>query len=141
VYHSIFGKLSLWRPYFYRKGVGSESPLDEALSLGEDQCSDLLREMMEDLGIEMSYEKTTGLFQRLFGQKLGKQAVQQMVEEDASDVQAYYEQKAVPANAEEGTNLVIQSDGKGVPMVKATEAADYNGPRNSDHRLRETKRQ
>jgi len=42
-YFSIFGKLSFWRPYFYKQGVGSESPVDEALSLGEDCYSDVVR--------------------------------------------------------------------------------------------------
>lgn len=27
-YFSIFGKLAVWRPYFYKKGVGGQSPLD-----------------------------------------------------------------------------------------------------------------
>ena len=25
-YYSIFGKLPIWRPYFYQKGMGSETP-------------------------------------------------------------------------------------------------------------------
>ncbi len=41
-YFSIFGKLAIWRPYFYKKGVGSKHHLDAELSLGEDCYSDLL---------------------------------------------------------------------------------------------------
>ena len=31
-YFSIFGKLAVWRPYFYTTGVGGQSPLDAELS-------------------------------------------------------------------------------------------------------------
>ena len=121
-YFSIFGKLSFWRPYFYKQGVGSESPVDEALSLGEDCYSDVVREIAEYLGTANAYEKVVDLFRYLLGQPLGKNAVQLMVAEDAGDVEAYYEQKAAPAVSEEGTILVVQADGKGVPLVKETEA-------------------
>jgi len=124
IYYSIFGKLPIWRPYFYEQGVGSALPLDEKLSLGEGQYSDLLREIVELSGVEMAYEKAVELFRRLFGQRLGKQAVQQMVEEDAMDVLSYDEQKPAPAVTEEGSILVVQSDGKGVPMRQKTEAGD-----------------
>jgi len=121
-YKSVFGKLPFWRPYFYKEGAGGQNPLDEALSLGEDCYSDLLREMSEYLGVEVAYEKVVNMLQYLLGQKLGKNAVQEMVEEDASDVEAYYEQKVVPKAEEEGSIIVIQADGKGVPLVKETAA-------------------
>ena len=47
-----------------------------------------------------------------------------MVEEDAVDVLAYYEQKPAPDVQEEGSILVVQSDGKGVPMRQKTGAGD-----------------
>ena len=123
-YYSIFGKLPFCRPYFYKQDAGGQSPLDEALSLGEDCYSDVVREMAEYLGVAMSYEKVNGLFQYLLGQSLGKNAVQLMVEEDAKDVEAYYEQKAAPDVQKEKAIMVIQADGKGVPLVKETGAAN-----------------
>ncbi len=123
IYFSIFGKLPVRRSYFYKPGVGSACPLDEALSLGEDSYSDVMREIAEYLGVANAYEKVTHLFAYLLGQSLGKNAVQLMVAKDAADVGAYYEQKAAPAASEEGVILVAQADGKGVPLVKETEAA------------------
>jgi len=123
-YYSIFGKLPFWRPYFYERGMGGESPLDEILSLGEDCYSDVVRETAEYLGTAMSYEKVIGLFQYLLGQPLGKNAVQLMVAEDGEDVEAYYEQKAAPDVQKEGTIIVVQADGKGVPLVKGTGAVN-----------------
>jgi hypothetical protein len=35
-YYSIFGKVPIWRPYFYQKGVGGQLPLDAELGLGDD---------------------------------------------------------------------------------------------------------
>ena len=123
-YFSIFGKLPVWRPYFYKPGVGSAIPLDEELSLGENSYSDMVREIAEYLGVANAYEKVSDLFRYLLGQALGKNAVQLMVKEDAQDVAAYYEQKAAPEASEEGSILVVQADGKGVPLVQETQAAD-----------------
>ena len=120
-YYSIFGKLPIFRPYFYRQGVGSDSPLDEQLSLGGDCYSDLVREMAEYLGVETAYEKVIEIFGRLLGQTLSPNAVTKMVAEDAAYVAAYYGQKPAPTAASEAAILVIQSDGKGVPMVREAE--------------------
>src|ERR1700675_3190332 len=54
-YYSIFGKLALWRPYFYKTGLGGQSPLDAELSLGEDCYSDLVREISEYLSVYSVY--------------------------------------------------------------------------------------
>jgi len=42
---------------------------------------------------------------------------QAIVAEDAEDVLAYYEQKPAPAAKDEAEVLVIQADGKGVPLI------------------------
>jgi hypothetical protein len=119
-YYSIFGKLPFWRPYFYEKGMAGQSPLDAELSLGSDCYSDLVREIAEYLGVDVTYEKVTEMFARILGQKLSTNAVSKMVAADAADVEAYYEQKPAPEPEDEGEILVIQADGKGVPMVRET---------------------
>lgn len=123
-YYSIFGKLSILRPYFYKAGVGSASPLDAALSLGDDCYSDLVHELATDLGVEAAYEQVGGLFARWLGHSLSSQAVSKLVAQDAAYVAAYYAQKSAPAPAQEGTILVAESDGKGVPMVRTTPGAE-----------------
>jgi hypothetical protein len=89
-YYSIFGKLPFWRPYFYAKGVAGQSPLDAELSLGSDCYSDLVREIAEYLGVDVTYEKVSEMFARILGQKLSTNAVSKLVAEDAADVEAYY---------------------------------------------------
>ena len=116
-YYSIFGKISFERPYFYNKNVGRCIPLDEALSLGADGYSDLLRELSGYLDVYTVYEKTADIFKRLLGLSLSTRELQQNVAEDSTNVEAYYDQKLPPQPVLEATILVAQADGKGVPMI------------------------
>lgn len=116
-YYSIFGKLPLYRPYFYQKGVGGETPLDAALDLGADSYSDLLREVADYLGVYNVYHKSGDILCRLLGLKLSTGAIESNIAADAADVESYYAQKPAPQPSEEAEILVIQADGKGVPMV------------------------
>jgi hypothetical protein len=117
-YFSLFGKLAVPRPYFYQAGVGGASPLDGELSLGTDCYSEPLREMMEELAVCMSYDKATHFVARYFGHALSSRTVQQLVGQDASAVLAYYDQRPAPPVSEEAPILVLQADGKGVPLVR-----------------------
>jgi hypothetical protein len=121
-YFSIFGKLAVWRPYFYKKGVGGEHPLDAELSLGEDCYSDLLRETSDYLGVYTVYGKTCDILKRLLGLDLSTRVVEENIAEDAVDVETYYEHKPAPSAADEAEILVIQADGKGVPLILETPA-------------------
>ena len=118
VYFSIFNKVFIERPYFYKQGVGTQIPLDAELGLGDDSYSDLLREVTEFLAVYQVYGgKKAGFLERLFGFNLSTRALQQNVAEDAERVEAYYAQKLPPGPESEAEILVIQADGKGVPMV------------------------
>lgn len=122
-YFSIFGKLKIARPYFYKRQIGGRSPLDAALGLGDDSYSDLLREMHEQLSVYIPYEKAIGIMSRFFGVELSKRVTQNMVLEDAAVVTCFYEQKEPPPPEQEAEILVIQADGKGVPLILATDVA------------------
>ena len=117
-YVSIFGELHISRPYFYRTEVGKKIPLDAALGLGSDCYSDFLREIHEEMSMYVPYEKTEQLLSRLLGMHLSKRALQHFVITDAVDVESYYEQQPAPELTDEASILVIQADGKGIPMVK-----------------------
>jgi hypothetical protein len=117
-YISIFGELSIRRPYFYHKEVGSQIPLDARLGLADDCYSDFVRELHEELSVFVPYEKTEQIPGRLLDIHLSKRVLQEFVSEDAADVQNYYEQLAPPPATEEGFILVVQADGKGVPMIR-----------------------
>jgi hypothetical protein len=118
VYFSIFGKVLVKRPYFYKPGVGGQTPLDADLGLGDDSYSDLLREVTEYLAIYHVYGgKSADFLERLLGLKLSTRALQQNIAEDSASVAAYYAQKSPPKLETEAEILVIQADGKGIPMV------------------------
>lgn len=121
-YFSIFGKLTFQRPYFYRPGAGGASPLDQELALGDDCYSDLLREAAEYLGVGGAYGKVADCLERLLGLKLSTQAISDMVAEDARDVEPFYAQQPPPPTETQASILVIQTDGKGVPMLRETAA-------------------
>ena len=121
-YFSIFGKLAFWRPYFYHPDEGGASPLDQELALGTDCYSDLVRELVEYLGVGSTYAKVADCFARILGLELSTQAISDLVAEDAGDVEAFYAQQAPPAIASEAEILVVQADGKGVPIVRTTAA-------------------
>jgi hypothetical protein len=116
-YLSIFGKVPIWRPYFYKRGIGSAVPLDAELSLGKDSYSDMLREMAEYLDVHGVYHKVADVMKRFFNLHLSARTLQAQVLTDAEDVLAYYEQKPAPKPDAEAETLVIQADGKGVPII------------------------
>jgi len=117
-YFSIFGKLTFERAYFYAWGGSGYCPLDEALSLPARCYSDFLMESAEMLGVEEAYGKGLQVMARLLGLNLPKLALETSVVEHSQHVKAYYHQKDVIPSDEEGSILVAQADGKGVPIVR-----------------------
>jgi hypothetical protein len=126
VYFSIFNKVFIERPYFYEQGVGTQIPLDAELGLGDDSYSDLLRETTEYFAVYHVYGGNSADFlERLFGFRLSTRALQQNIAEDGESVEAYYAQKLPPCPEGEAEILVIQADGKGIPMMlEEDEVAD-----------------
>lgn len=116
-FYSIFGVMKIARPYFYKKGEGGFSPLDELLGLGSDIYSEMLREMHEELSVHMAYGKAIKFMNRFLTIQLSTRVVQQLVKTDAEDVVAFYDKKEAPSVESEGGILVVQADGKGVPML------------------------
>jgi hypothetical protein len=121
-YFSVFGKIRFRRHYFHAPGQEGVCPLDAELSLPPRCYSDLLRDWAEYGIASESYDESIKVLQRILGLSVSKLALETGVQEDAADVEAFYEQKAVPPPEEEGSILVIQADGKGVPMVRTDPA-------------------
>jgi hypothetical protein len=119
-YLSIFGAIALLRPYFYGRGVGGIAPVDAQLSLPATACSDLVRESVEALAVDLPYHKATGVLGRLFGLALSSRLVTEQLAEDAPTVEDYYAEQDPPPVAEEASILVVQADGKGVPILRPT---------------------
>jgi hypothetical protein len=117
-YFSVFGKIQFRRHYFYEAGKEGVCPLDAELSLPPRCYSDLLRDWAEYYTTTESYDESNRVLKRILDLSISKLALETGVLEDAVDVEAFYEQKPIPLPEEEGSILVVQADGKGVPMVR-----------------------
>ncbi len=118
-YLSIFGALWVARHYFTATGQPSSTPLDAELSLPATAYSDLLREWGAYGDTEQAYRANQTLLERLLGLTVSVQTLEQQMVRSAVDVAALYAQPVVARDpTTEGTILVAQADGKGVPMIK-----------------------
>lgn len=121
-YYSVFGKVRFKRHYFHAPGHEGVCPLDAELSLPPRCYSDLLRDWAEYCITDESYDESIRVLKRILNLCVSKRALEVGVEKDAADVNAFYERKSVPPLEVEGPILVIQADGKGVPMVRSETA-------------------
>jgi hypothetical protein len=114
---SIFGKITFTRSYYWA-GTGSGwFPLDAALNLPTTSLSDRLREWREALGVAQAYHAAGAILRGFFGVATSSRSVQMEILEDGPEVEAYYAQAEAPETEKGATILVVQSDGKGVPMI------------------------
>ncbi len=127
-YYSVFGKLSFDRHAYTAPGQSMVYPLDARLSLPERCYSELLREWMSYGTTDESYRESRSMLERILGHPLSLGAIETTVVETAVDVASYYEQ--LPARAistHTDTILVVQADGKGVPMLEPVSASARRG--------------
>ena len=116
---AVFGKVRLWRHDFTARGQAGRCPLDAELSWPARCSSDLRREWAASGATDEAYrESQTGL-ERILGLPLSLQALELGVAEAGQDVANCYAQPTAPtALPAVGTMLVVQADGKGVPLVQ-----------------------
>jgi hypothetical protein len=118
-YYSVFGKVRFGRHYFTAPGQVGICPLDAELSLPARCYSDLLREWVAYGTADASYRESQTVIERILGLSLSVQAIEASVADTTGEVTAFYAQMAdPPAPVPEATILVVQADGKGVPMVQ-----------------------
>ena len=118
-YYSVFGKVRFERHYFTAPGQEGLCPLDAELSLPVRCYSDLLREWAVYGTTDESYRESQTVLERILGLSLSVQALETGVTQAGEHVTTFYEQPAAPtAPVPAGTILVVQADGKGVPMVQ-----------------------
>lgn len=116
-YHCVFGKIRFARRYYYRPGQGA-FPADADLNLPTNACSDMVREWQERLGAYLPYTEANSILESFLGHAFSNRALQEALEQDAEQVLAFYEQADPHLPDPNATILVVQADGKGVPLVK-----------------------
>ena len=118
-YYSVFGNGRFERHFFTAPGQEGRCPLDAELSLPARCDFDLLREWAVDGPTDESYRESQTVLERILGLSLSVQALETCVTEAGEDVTTFYEQPVDPtAPVPAGTILVVQADGKGVPIVQ-----------------------
>ena len=113
-YGSLFGEVKVRRACYWRKGEGSQYPLDATLSLPARRFSDWVQERVSELSLLMPYAEATGICASWLGLDLAKRSAEQI----NGDHGAYYEDCAVAEAANEDRILVVSADGKGIPMTR-----------------------
>jgi len=113
---SIFGKITWERGYYYQAGRGYFL-LDARLKMPEKSLSDLLREWLCQLACYLPYHRSGKILTDLVAQKLSARPLQESIGEDSALVEAFYQQAPPPLPTTEGSILVAQADGKGIPML------------------------
>jgi len=68
--------------------------------------------------VNEAYDEAISVLDRILGMKLSKQALETGVDMNASEVDRFYKQKLMPQPEDEGEIMVVQVDGKGVPMKR-----------------------
>jgi hypothetical protein len=122
--YSVFGKLQFARHYFIAPGHRGVCPLDAELSLPEHCYSDLLRDWATFATTDAAYRESQTTLERILGLSLSVQALETSVADTAQDILAFYDQPPTPAApAARGPILVVQADGKGVPLVQSLPTA------------------
>jgi hypothetical protein len=118
---SLFGKVTFARSYYWAGNGPGRFPLDAALNLPEDRVSDRLREWREALGVDQAYQSVGTLLREFLGVATSSRSVQKEIGEDAGTVEAFYQDAEPPVPISDATLLIVQADGKGVPMVLPSE--------------------
>ena len=118
-YYAVFGKVRFWRHCFTAPGQEGLCPLDAELSLPARCDSDLLQEWAVSGTTDESYRESQTMWACILGLSRSVQTLETCVTEAGAAVTTFYAQPADPtAPIPAGTILVVQAEGKGVPMVQ-----------------------
>jgi len=129
-YYSVFGKVRFARHFFTALGQEGVCPLDAALSLPARCYSDLLQEWGSYGTTDASYHESQAALRRILDLPVSGTALEMMVADAVADVEAFYAQPiSADVRANDGPILVVQADGKGVPMVQPPASGAARRPR------------
>jgi len=119
---SVFGTVEVIRTGYSGRGLESLHPLDAELNLPAERYSHTLRRRAAELGAAQSFDAVAVRLQRDTAARVPKRQVAQLLTRAATDFDAFYQGRppaTVPEVGATGEILVLSSDGKGVPLLKA----------------------
>ncbi|MGA5135500.1 ISKra4 family transposase [Streptomyces olivoreticuli] len=135
----VFGTVTVTRTAWRGRSMTSVRPLDADLSLPAGLHSHGLRRLAVREAVRGSYDQAKESVEGRCGKVLGKRQAERLVAGAARDIDSFYRRR-VPLPATASTTLVLQVDGKGIPMRPealrpATLKAHLNTPRAMRTRL------
>jgi len=112
---SVFGKVSVERLAYRRRGEENLHLADASLNLPQEKHSHGLRRLSAIEASRGSYDEARAAIERGTGQKVGKRQVEALTERGATDVDAFYAERKAPT-CTPGDVVVLSVDGKGIVM-------------------------
>jgi hypothetical protein len=119
-YISVFGELSISRHVYGTRETQKHevAPLDARLDLPESHFSYVLQNWDQNLCVKGPYEEARESVDKMLGLGQSVGSLEKMNLEMARQVVPFLESLPTPPAHEQGSILVLTSDGKGVPMRK-----------------------
>ena len=119
-YVSIFGELFIARHVYGTRETQKHEvvPLDARLELPESKFSYVLQDWDQHQCVKGPYKEASETIQRILGLTQSVGSLEEMNVAMSRQVDSFRECQPTPPAKEEGSILVLTSDGKGVPMRK-----------------------
>jgi hypothetical protein len=137
---TVFGEVLVERVvYGAREGQKTTAPLDATLGLPAGECSYLLEDWIGRLGVGQTFRDAAGTLADLLGVRTSVETAEKINRRLADHVDSFQVEQT-PEPAGPGRIVVVQADGKGVPMVpsdrtSSADAADEDSPRQGRKRM------
>lgn len=114
-YLSIFGEIQIDRAYYWKSGCGCH-PLDQELNLPDNLPSYLLQEWIYRGCTKEAYDGAQELLTDMLGIALPKRSLETGVGTVSQEVDSFHRDQLHQHTSPEGDTLVVEVDGKGIPM-------------------------
>jgi hypothetical protein len=122
-YRSVFGEVKVEQAYYWKEGMGEgHCPMEARLNLPARRDSYVLQEWALRMGMVESFDEMKGGLSALLGLEIPKRQLETYVRDAGAAGRTFYEEHRGPRPKEEGPILVVEADGKGVPMKKSAPA-------------------
>mgnify|MGYP001306988847 CR=1 FL=1 len=116
ILETVFGKVTVTRMAYRRKGHANLHPADGALNLPGERYSYGLRRLSAVEASRGSFDEAVEAVDRASGGHVPKRQAEQLARRAAVDFDSFYAQRRIDA-AEPDDVLVISADGKGIVML------------------------
>ena len=122
-YRSVFGEVEVKRAYYWAEGAGEgHCPMDARLNLPARKDSYVLQEWALRMGVAQSFDETQGGLSEMLGLEIPKRQLETYAGDAGAAGRTFYDEHQAPLPKEKGPILVVEADGKGVPMKKPVPA-------------------